>query len=124
MISVEMVGANQLVAKLDRMTLAIEREVAAAISELIADGAAIHRANIDRIRTGHMIGSVGHRMKTASGGVIEGEFGWTAAGDQYFRYQERGTSYIAPMYALADAGTQVGAQFYSVVAAAVRRAMA
>lgn len=56
-----------------------------------------------RIDTGKMLDSVGSDAKLMNEENAEGRFGWLDKKPFYAEYQEAGTQYIAPMYALSDA---------------------
>jgi len=74
-----------------------------------------------RIDTGKMLESVGWNMTSSTGVVLSGEFGWTESQELYFLFQEEGTSRIAPMLALFDAGASVREELVSAIAAALAR---
>lgn len=104
--------------RMDRFMAAAEDVV----REVVEQGAIAHREAIDRIDTGLMRGSVGFESPTVNGRVIRGEFGWTQNQEQYFLYQEYGTSHLVAMSALTDAGSQARERLVSMIAAAIRDA--
>lgn len=59
--------------------------------------------SVNRIDTGFMKGSVGNGEFERSGSEFSGKFGWGVEGaetEDYFLYQEEGTTTISPMHAL------------------------
>lgn len=60
-----------------------------------------------RIDTGTMRDSVESDAKLVSPDEAIGRFGWLNKKPDYVKYQEPGTQYIEPMWALQDAGEEV-----------------
>lgn len=56
-----------------------------------------------RVDTGNMLESVDSDTKLEGPDEAIGRFGWLEKKPFYAKYQEPGTKYIAPMYALSDA---------------------
>lgn len=56
-----------------------------------------------RVDTGKMLESVGSEAKLLNKDEAEGRFGWLNEQPFYAEFQEAGTQYIEPMYALSDA---------------------
>lgn len=56
-----------------------------------------------RVDTGKMLDSVGSEAKLLNKDEAEGRFGWLNEQPFYAKFQEPGTQYIEPMYALSDA---------------------
>lgn len=56
-----------------------------------------------RIDTGDMLDAVSSEAKLQNQDEAIGRFGWLKEKPFYAEYQEAGTRYIAPMYALSDA---------------------
>lgn len=56
-----------------------------------------------RVDTGKMLDSVGSDAKLLNSEEAEGRFGWLNEQPFYAEFQEAGTQYIQPMYALSDA---------------------
>lgn len=56
-----------------------------------------------RIDTGTMLDSVESDTRLQGRDEAIGRFGWLSKKPKYAEYQEDGTKYIAPMYALSDA---------------------
>lgn len=56
-----------------------------------------------RVDTGKMLDSVGSDAKLLNKDEAEGRFGWLNEQPFYAEFQEAGTQYIEPMYALSDA---------------------
>lgn len=56
-----------------------------------------------RVDTGKMLDSVGSEAKLLNSEEAEGRFGWLNEQPFYAEFQEAGTKYIEPMYALSDA---------------------
>jgi hypothetical protein len=56
-----------------------------------------------RVDTGKMLDSVGSEAKLLNSDEAEGRFGWLNEQPFYAEFQEAGTQYIEPMYALSDA---------------------
>jgi hypothetical protein len=63
-----------------------------------------------RIDTGKMLDSVGSDAKLEGRDEAVGRFGWLDKKPFYAEYQEAGTEYIEPMYALSDAADIVKLQ--------------
>lgn len=63
-----------------------------------------------RIDTGAMLDAVDSDTKLVSKDEAVGRFGWLEKKPFYAPYQEDGTQYIAPMYALSDAAEIVKLQ--------------
>lgn len=56
-----------------------------------------------RVDTGKMLESVGSDTQLINQDEAEGRFGWLNEQPFYAEFQEAGTQYIEPMYALSDA---------------------
>lgn len=56
-----------------------------------------------RVDTGKMLESVDSETNLKGSDEAEGRFGWLGKKPFYAEFQEPGTKYIAPMYALTDA---------------------
>lgn len=56
-----------------------------------------------RVDTGKMLDSVGSEAKLLNSEEADGRFGWLNEQPFYAEFQEAGTKFIAPMYALSDA---------------------
>lgn len=56
-----------------------------------------------RVDTGKMLDSVGSDAKILNSDEAEGRFGWLKEQPFYAEFQEAGTRFIEPMYALSDA---------------------
>ena len=56
-----------------------------------------------RVDTGKMLDSVNSDAKLLNSEEAEGRFGWLNEQPFYAEFQEAGTQYIEPMYALSDA---------------------
>lgn len=63
-----------------------------------------------RIDTGAMLNAVDSEAKLQGKDEAIGRFGWLDKKPFYAEYQEAGTKYIAPMYALSDAAEIVKAE--------------
>jgi len=67
-----------------------------------------------RIESKDMYDAVSSRVETVNGGSagtdIIGRFGWLDGFEDYFEYQEEGTSTIAPMHALFDTFVEAAAK--------------
>lgn len=75
-----------------------------------------------RIDTGKMLESVGSEAELQGQDEAVGRFGWLDKQPFYAEYQEAGTRYIAPMYALSDAGEIVIKQLRKDINDAVKDA--
>lgn len=75
-----------------------------------------------RIDTGAMLDSVTSETKLVSNDEAEGRFGWLGEQPFYAKYQEAGTSTIAPMYALSDAAEDTIQELRAKLGDAIRGA--
>lgn len=75
-----------------------------------------------RIETGKMLNSVDHSVKNTGPDSMEGRFGWLNQQPAWALYQEYGTKYIEPMYALSDAFEEVKIDYLRDMEDAVRDA--
>lgn len=64
-----------------------------------------------RVDTGKMLDSVDSDAKLQNADEAIGRFGWLEQKPFYAEFQEAGTKYIAPMYALSDAAEIVKDEF-------------
>lgn len=60
-----------------------------------------------RIETGEMLNSVESEVERRSDSEAIGKFGWINKKPEWVKYQEPGTKYIEPMWALSDAAEEV-----------------
>lgn len=75
-----------------------------------------------RVDTGAMLNAVDSDTHLKSRDEAEGRFGWLDKKPYYAEYQEDGTKYIPPMYALQDAAEIVKAELLRKVRENVRDA--
>lgn len=75
-----------------------------------------------RVDTGKMLDSVSNKTELKGPDEAEGRFGWLDKKPFYAEFQEAGTKYIAPMYALSDAADIVIKQLRKDIADAVKDA--
>lgn len=75
-----------------------------------------------RVDTGAMLNAVDSDTRLKSRDEAEGRFGWLDKKPYYAEYQEDGTKYIPPMYALQDAAEIVKAELLRKVRENVRDA--
>jgi len=110
MVSFEQAAGGWFEAKVNE----INRRNFASLRNAMKDGEEITRTFIatrgteksgkqGRVDTGKMLESVDSETKLESRDEAVGRFGWTDKTPFYAKYQEPGTKYIAPMYALTDA---------------------
>lgn len=118
-----------LESKLKRLTDGSVR----ALSEAMEAGENITKHNIEtrgteasgkrgRIDTGKMLDKVDSKTEILGDGEAEGRFGWTDKEPFYARFQEDGTRFIEPMYALSDAAEEVLVDYLSEMDDVVRGA--
>lgn len=75
-----------------------------------------------RVDTGKMLDSVSSQATLKNQDEAEGRFGWINKTPFYAEFQEAGTRYIAPMYALSDAAEIVIKQLRQDIGEAVKEA--
>ena len=117
MVSFEQAAGGWFQAKVDE----INRKNYAALRENMKDGEEITQTFIatrgteksgkqGRVDTGAMLDAVDSETQLKSKDEAIGKFGWLKKKPSYAPYQEDGTKYIAPMYALSDAAEIVKLQ--------------
>lgn len=117
MVSFEQAAGSWFQAKVDE----INRKNFAALRENMKDGEEITQTFIatrgteksgkqGRVDTGAMLDAVDSDAKLVGKDEAIGRFGWLKKTPSYTKYQEAGTQYIAPMYALSDAAEIVRMQ--------------
>lgn len=110
MVSFEQAAGEWFQAKVDE----INRKNFAALKNNMQDGEEITQTFIatrgteksgkqGRVDTGAMLDAVDSDTQLKSKDEAIGRFGWLKKKPTYAQYQEEGTKYIAPMYALSDA---------------------
>lgn len=110
MVSFEEAAGGWFQAKVDE----INRRNYRALGENMKDGEEITQTFIatrgteksgkqGRVDTGAMLDAVDSDTQLKSKDEAIGRFGWLKKKPTYAQYQEAGTKYIAPMYALSDA---------------------
>lgn len=98
----------------DRKVDSLNRRTFRALDESMKEGEEITQTFIatrgtpgtgkqGRVDTGKMLDSVGSEAKLLNSDEAEGRFGWLNEQPFYAEFQEAGTQYIEPMYALSDA---------------------
>lgn len=75
-----------------------------------------------RVDTGKMLDSVGSEAKLLNKDEAEGRFGWLNEQPFYAEFQEAGTQYIQPMYALSDAADIVRQELEAKLGDAIKGA--
>lgn len=75
-----------------------------------------------RVDTGLMLESVESETQAMGPDEVIGRFGWIDKKPFYAEYQEAGTPYIPPMYALQDAGDIIKRQLVKDISDAVKDA--
>ena len=75
-----------------------------------------------RVDTGAMLDAVDSDAQLKSKDEAIGRFGWLKKKPTYAQYQEAGTKYIAPMYALSDAAEIVKDQLIKDISNNVKEA--
>jgi hypothetical protein len=75
-----------------------------------------------RIDSGAMRDLVDHETQLVSQDEVVGRFGWLGESPYWARYQELGTQYIEPMFALSDAAEEVGQDYLAEMRKVVRDA--
>lgn len=117
MVSFEQAAGEWFQAKVDE----INRKNFAALKHNMQDGEEITQTFIatrgteksgkqGRVDTGAMLDAVDSDTQLKSKDEAIGRFGWLKKKPTYAQYQEDGTKYIAPMYALSDAAEIVKVQ--------------
>lgn len=75
-----------------------------------------------RVDTGKMLDSVGSDAKILNSDEAEGRFGWLNEQPFYAEFQEAGTRFIEPMYALSDAADIVAQELEAKLGDAIKGA--
>lgn len=75
-----------------------------------------------RIDSGAMHDLVGSEAHLINADLAEGKFGWLGESPRWAEYQELGTEYIQPMYALADAAEEVGEDYVEEIRKVIKNA--
>lgn len=118
---------------LDRKVENLNRRTFRALDESMKGGAEITQTFIatrgtsgtgkqGRIDTGKMLDSVNSDAKLLNGDEAEGRFGWLNEQPFYAEFQEAGTQYIQPMYALSDAADIVAQELEAKLGDAIKGA--
>jgi hypothetical protein len=129
MVSFEQAAGGWFQAKVDE----INRKNFAALKNNMQDGEEITQTFIatrgteksgkqGRVDTGAMLDAVDSDVKLQSKDEAIGRFGWLKKKPTYAQYQEEGTKYIAPMYALSDAAEIVKLQLIKDISDNVKEA--